>query len=109
MRDAVERKRKLLAAELQRYFGETCPALTARWETAITGLAPPVLRELADRLWAFEALTNEIDRNLSDARAATTKNEASAENLLDRALASVERLGEAADEIMQRLNQLLKA
>lgn len=49
------------------------------------------------------------DRELAAARAAGTKDEASTERLLDRALASVERLGEAVDEIMQRLNQLLKA
>ena len=30
--DKAERKREIMAVELQRYFGETCPALTARWE-----------------------------------------------------------------------------
>ena len=54
MPDSTENKRKLLAAELQRYFGETCPALTARWEAAIVSLVLPVLRELAGRLQAFE-------------------------------------------------------
>jgi hypothetical protein len=44
--DKAEKKREIMAAELQRYFGETCPALAARWEAAITGLAPPVLRDL---------------------------------------------------------------
>ena len=29
--DGIEGKRNLLAEETQRYFGETCPALTARW------------------------------------------------------------------------------
>jgi hypothetical protein len=47
--DKAERKREIMAAELQRYFGETCPALTARWEAAITRLAPPALRDLASR------------------------------------------------------------
>jgi hypothetical protein len=36
----TEKKRELLAAELQRYFDEICPALAARWETIILGLAP---------------------------------------------------------------------
>jgi hypothetical protein len=51
----MESKRELLAAELQRYFGETCPALAARWEAAIVGLAPPFLRELVGRLKELEA------------------------------------------------------
>ena len=40
--DQAEKKREILAAELQRYLGAPCPALTARWEAVITGLAPPV-------------------------------------------------------------------
>jgi hypothetical protein len=62
--EAIWRKHELLAAEMRRYFLETCPALTARWKTAIVGLAPPVLRELARRLQALEAVTNETDREL---------------------------------------------
>jgi len=41
----LDRKQELLEAELRRYFGETCPALVARWQAAITGLAAPFLRE----------------------------------------------------------------
>jgi hypothetical protein len=62
MPDSTENKRKLLAVELQRYFGETCSALTARWEAVIVSLVPPVLRELAGRLQAFETLTTQVKR-----------------------------------------------
>ena len=41
--EVIRRKRDLLAAELKRYFGETCPALATRWEVAIVGLAPRAL------------------------------------------------------------------
>ena len=41
--EAIRRKRDLLEIELQRYFGQTCPALAARWEAAIVCLAPTVL------------------------------------------------------------------
>jgi hypothetical protein len=69
--EAIRRKHEFLAAEMQRYFLETCPALTALWKTAIVGLAPPVLRELAKRLQALEAVTNETNRELSASHLAT--------------------------------------
>jgi len=59
--EAIRRERKLLAAELKRYFGETCPALATRWEAGIIGLAPPVLRELAGRLQALETVIDETN------------------------------------------------
>src|SRR5437879_4831165 len=62
--DTTEKKRELLAAELQRYFGETCPALPTRWWAAIAGLAPPFLRELAKRLKELDAVTKETGRQL---------------------------------------------
>lgn len=109
MIDATENKRKLLAEELQRYFGETCPALAARWEAAIVGLAPPILRELAGRLQAFETLTNRVSGELRSALAAAAECDGSAEPLLDRALASLEHLNEVAAAIMLRLDDLLGA
>jgi hypothetical protein len=109
MPDSTENKQKLLAAELQRYFGKSCPALTARWEVAIVGLVPPVLRELAGRLQAFEILTTQVNRELTTALAATAESAASAEPLLDRALASLEHFNEAAEAIMGRLDELQKA
>jgi hypothetical protein len=106
MPDSTENRRKLLAAELQRYFGETCAALTARGEAALVGLVPPVLQELTDRLQAFETLTTQVNRELATALAASAESAASAEPLLDRARASLEHLNEAAEAIMGRLDEL---
>jgi hypothetical protein len=85
--EAIRRKHKLLASEMLRYFLETCPALTARWQTVIVGLAPPILRELARRLQALEAVTNETNRELKASLLAAREGRQSAEHLLDRALA----------------------
>jgi hypothetical protein len=107
--EAIRRKHELLAAEMQRYFLETCPALTARWKTAIVGLAPPVLRELARRLQALEAVTNETNRELKASHLTAGEGRESTEHLLDRALASIEHLTEVAQAMMRRLDELLKA
>jgi len=106
MVDRLEDRRQLLGAELQRYFGETCPALAARWQAAIVGLAPPILRELAGRLQEFEAVTDETNRQLKAAQAAAFEDQESAETLLDRALASLERLNEVAEAITRHLDEL---
>jgi hypothetical protein len=105
--EAIRREHELLATEMQRYFLETCPALTARWKTAIVGVAPPVLRELARRLQALEAVTNETNRELKASHVAPGEGRESAEHLLDRALASMEHLREVAEEMMRRLDELL--
>jgi hypothetical protein len=109
MVDRLEIKRQLLATELQRYFGETCPALAVRWKAAVVGLAPPVLRELAGRLQEFEAATDETNRQLRDAQAAAFEDEEQIEQLLSRALASLERLNEIAEAITKRLNEVSSA
>jgi hypothetical protein len=106
--EAIWRKRNLLAAELRRYFGETCPALAARWESAIIGLAPSILRELAGRLQALEVVTDETNRELRAAQAAAIEDEVSAEQLLDRALASLEHLSEVAEAMIRSLDALPK-
>ena len=108
MVDPIERKRRLLAVELQRYFGETCPALAARCEAVIIGLPPPVLRELASRLQEFEAVTEETNRQLEAAQAAAFEDEESPELVLDRALASLEHLNELAEAITKHLDELPK-
>jgi hypothetical protein len=97
-----------MAAELLRYFGETCPALAARWQAAIVDLAPPVLRELAGRLQVLEFATDETNRLLEAAQAAAFEDQESAETLLDRALASLEHLNEIAEAIMRHLDELPK-
>jgi uncharacterized membrane protein YqiK len=106
MPDGTERKRQLLAAELLRYFGETCPALAARWQTAIVDLAPPILRELTGRLQEFEVITDETNRQLKAAQAAAFEDQESAEVVLDRALASLEHLNEVAEAITRHLDEL---
>ena len=108
MVDPIERKRRLLAVELQRYFGETCPALAARCETAIIGLAPPILRELGGRLQEFEAVTDETNRQLKAAQAAAFEDKESAELVLDRALASLEHLNEVVEGITKYSDGLPK-
>lgn len=108
MGDEIESKRQLLAGELQRYFGETCPALAARWEAAIVGIAPANLRDLAGRLQAFETLTNQVNKDLTGALAAAAERRAPAEPLLDRARASLEHLNEVAQAMMRRMDELLR-
>jgi hypothetical protein len=105
--DKIERKHDLLAAELQRYFGETCPALTARWEAAITGLAPKLLRELASRLQELDAATKAAERQLKFTLRPVAERGASTEPVLDQALASLEHLSEIAEAMLRRVDELL--
>jgi hypothetical protein len=105
MSNAIETKRDLLASELQRYFGEICATLAARWGAAIVSLASPALRELAGRLQALVSATDETNHQLRAAQAAAFEDHQSAEVLLDRAIASVEHLSEIAQAIMERLDK----
>jgi hypothetical protein len=99
-------KQNLLAAELQRYFGETCPALVERWQEAIVGKPPAILRELARDLQELEAATNETNRELSAIQIAVFEDEESAEAVLDHAFASLEHLEELAEAMMRRMDEL---
>ena len=108
MHDRVEGKRDLLAEEMLRYFGETCPTLAALCEVAIVGLPPLPLQEVAGRLQTLSAVTNETNRELAAARVAVTKGQAPAELLLDRALASIEHLSEVAQAVAQRMDELTR-
>jgi hypothetical protein len=108
--EAIRRKQRLLATEVQRYFEQTCPELTAKWDPAIIGLAPSLLREVAGRLRELDTISNCANRELKTAyHAATKKGCKSAEGLLDRALASMELLGEVAEGLNRRVDELLKA
>jgi hypothetical protein len=107
--DRTESKRQLLTAEMQRYFGDTCPALAARWEATIVGLAPALMPDLAERLQVLEAATNETNQYLRAAFVEANDSHARAEPLLDRALASLEHLNEIAETMMRWLNELSKA
>jgi hypothetical protein len=103
----IRRKQRLLATELKRYFGQTCPELTAKWNLAIIGLQPSLLRELTGRLQNFERITNLVNRELKAAYGSAAAKGESAESVLDRALASLERLTEVADDLNRRVDELL--
>jgi len=107
--DGIEGKRNLLAEEMLRYFGETCPALAERCEVAIVALPPLARRELAGRLQTLGAATNETNRELSTVRVAVAKGQAPTGLLLDRALASIEHLSEIARTMTRWMDELLEA
>jgi hypothetical protein len=103
--DVLQRKSERLTIETNDYFWHTCPALTARWRQAMLTLPPSVLRDLAVELRALEAVTNWANQQLHAALRASGE---PPEDLLDRALASMERLSEAADTMTRLLDELLK-
>ena len=109
VQNGIEGKRNLLAEEVRRYFGETCPALAARCEAAIVGLPPLARREVAGRLQTLAAVTNETNRELAAARVAVTRRRAADEFLLDRTLASIEHLSEIAQTMTRWIDGLLEA
>jgi len=94
-----------LEAELRHYFGETCPALVARWQAAIAGLAAPFLREVVGQLRELDSVTQEIDRQLRVALRPVAKGE-STEPVIGRALAALEYLNEIAESMIRRLDEL---
>ena len=107
--DAIQRKRDRLTAETRDYFWHTCPELTARWRQAMLTLRPSVLRDLSVEIQHLEAVTNAANQQLNAAAhpGAIADGEL-VELLLDRALASMERLSEAADTMTRLLDELLK-
>ena|SRR5208282_1456416 len=109
LHDGIEGKRNLLVEEMLRYFGETCPALAARCEVAIVGLPPLARREVAGRLQTLGAITNETNRELAAARVAVARAQATAEFVLDRALASIEHLSEVAQAMTLWVDELLSS
>jgi len=107
MHDVIDGKRNLLAEAMLSYFGETCPALAARCEVAIVGLPPLARREVAGRLQTLGAVTNETNQELAAARVAVTRGQTPDEFLLDRALASIERLSEVVQTMTRWMDELL--
>ena len=95
--EAIRRKNDLLAAEMHHYFWDICPELVARWKEAMLGLPAAVLRELAGRLQELEDFTDQTNLELRAAHDATSEDRGDFEELLDRALASLEHLGEVAE------------
>jgi len=107
--EAIQLKRERLAIETHEYFWHTCPELTARWKEAVLRLPPSVLRDLVIELREVETVTTRTDQELMAAGLAVAQGRESAEYLLDRALASMEHLNEVAEDMTQRLDELLKA
>jgi len=105
--EAIQRKRERLAAETNDYFWHTCPELTARWKQAMFTLPPSVLRDLAVEIRHLENVTSRANQELRAALGAITDGRP-VEDLLDRALASMESLSEAADKMTRLLDELLK-
>jgi hypothetical protein len=103
--DAIQRKRERLAAETYKYFWNVCPELTAQWKQAMLTLPPSVLRDLAVEIKNLEAVTKWSNQQLHAALGAGGE---PAEDLLDRALASMENLSETADTMTRLLDELLK-
>jgi hypothetical protein len=104
--DAVQRKRERLAVETYEYFWNICPALTERWRQAMFTLPPSVLQDISVEMKNLEAVTNAANQQL---HAALGAGDEPPEDLLDGALASMERLNEAADTMTRLLDELLKA
>lgn len=107
--DSTQRKHERLTAETNNYFWHTCPELTARWKLAMLTLSPSVLRDLAVEVRHLEAITELTNQELHAARLGVVADGGPIEYLLDRALASMERLSEAAETMMRLLDELLKA
>jgi hypothetical protein len=107
--DAIQRKRERLAAETYRYFWNICPELTEQWKRAMFTLPPSVLRDLAVEIQHLKAVTNAANRHLNAAaHLGAIGGGEPVEDLLDRALASMEDLRESADSMTRLLDELLK-
>jgi hypothetical protein len=104
--DAIQLKRERLTVETYEYFWNICPELTARWKRAMLTLPPSVLQDLSVEMKNLEAVTNWANQQL---HAALGAGDEPPEDHLDRALASMENLREAADTMMLLLGELLKS
>jgi hypothetical protein len=93
--DAIQRKRERLTVEMHEYFWNVCPELTAQWKQAMLTLPPSVLRDLAVEIQHLGAVTKWANQQLHAALGAGGE---PPEDLLDRALASMENLRKAADD-----------
>jgi hypothetical protein len=107
--DEIQRKRDRLAAETSDYFWHTCPELTARWRQAMLTLPPSVLRDLAVEIQHLEAV-HQRGEPTAQCRGSPRSGWGGepVEGLLDRALASMENLREAAEMMTRLLDELLK-
>jgi hypothetical protein len=105
--DAIQRKHERLTAETNDYFWHTCPELSARWRQAMLTLSPSILQDLSVELQGLEVVTDRASDELRKAHVGPVAGGEPAEDLLDRALASMENLSEAADTMTPLLDELL--
>jgi hypothetical protein len=104
----VERKLKLLTANADDYFWHAGLEVEKRSKEARLKLRRSVLRGLTKELEKFERVTDETNRELRAAQVAAVGRKASAEPLLDRALASMANLKETALALTRRMDEWLK-
>jgi len=100
-------KCNLLVQEIQRYFGETCPALASRCAVASIDLPLFARRKVVERLQCLIAITNETGRLLSAARVGASGGHSTEKLLFDQALASLEHLNEVAEALTRWMDELL--
>jgi hypothetical protein len=105
---SVERKLKLLTANADDYFWHAGLEVEKRSKEARLKLRRSVLRGLTEELEKFERVTDETNRELRAAQVAAVGRKASAEPLLDRALASMANLKETALALTRRMDEWLK-
>jgi len=103
--ETIQRKRERLIVEMHEYFWNVCPELTARWKQAMLTLPPSVLQDLTVEIKNLEAVTKWANQQLHAALGVGNDPD---EDLLDRALASMENLSKAADTMTRLLDELLK-
>ena len=106
--EAIQRKRERLEAETHEYFWNVCPELTTRWKEAMLTLSPSVLQDLAVELRGLELATNRASQALGPGHVEAEAGKVPVEELLDRALASMEHLHEAVDTMIRLLDELLE-
>jgi hypothetical protein len=106
--EAIRRKHERLAAETHEYFWNICPELPERWKQAVLTLPSSVLLALGVEINTLRPVTNLANQELSKARVGAMADGVPIEYLLDRALASMELLNEAADTMTRLLDELLK-
>jgi hypothetical protein len=109
MRRSTQRRLERLTFLADDYLWHAGRQLDARWEEARIKLRRSSLKGLRGELAKIDALSSKMEPDLRVAQIAALNGNASADMLLDRALASLTHLAEVAQLMTLRLNELLKA
>jgi hypothetical protein len=107
--EAIRRKRERLATVTCEYFWNARSTLTAQWRQAMLALSPSALQDLAVELQGLVLVTKRANQELRKAHVRGMNGDVPVEDLLDRALGSMEHLREAASTMTRLLDELLKA